>query len=189
MTFLGDNLPPLNPVPSEEWDLEGDVLASPVSQRVLAAARARPGLTLSEARDMLGMSWGSLYRHIARLESAGLVRLQTAGRRRLLFPVGETDTTVQPSVMEAAAFLRQPTGRMIATAVILRPGRSVPEIAEALSLTPRVVYHHVQRLLAMNLIASSSETRHRDLTPTPLLLAALEKSTGKSFAAPELRQS
>lgn len=162
------------------------MLASPVSQRLLTTARTRPGITLSEAREILNMSWGSLYRHLVRLEQAGLVRLQTAGRRRLLFPTGEVETVVQPSVMEAAASLRQPTSRMIATAIILRPGRSVPEIAHSLQLTPRVVYHHVQRLLQMGLIASSSQTRHRDLTPTPLLLVALEKVLGQPVAAPEL---
>lgn len=155
-------------------DPRPSILDSPMSQRLLAAARARPGLTLSEARDLLNTSWGSLYRHLVRLENAGLVRLEAAGRRRLLFPTGGVEAKVQPSVLQAAAFLRQPTSRLIATSIMEKPGRSVPEIAHALQLTPRVVYHHVQRLIMVGLITSSSQTRHRDLTPTAILPSALE---------------
>jgi DNA-binding MarR family transcriptional regulator len=171
---LGDTFPPPSDDAGEPVESPEAVLASPMSSRLLAAARARPGLTLTEARDALCTSWGSLYRHLVRLQKANLVRLQTVGRRRLLFPVGEVDVAVKPSVMEAVAFLRQPTARLIAVAIVLHPGQSVPDIARSLDLTARVVYHHVQRLLQMGLIHSSSQTRHRDLAPTQLLFDALE---------------
>lgn len=171
--------PPFPELEGEDPESAEAVLASPMSSRLLAVARGRPGLTLSEAREALCTSWGSLYRHLVRLQRAGLVRLQIVGRRRLLFPVGEVEVSVKPSVMEAAAFLRQPTARVIAVAIVLKPGQSVPDIAKSLSLTSRVVYHHVQRLLVMGLIQSSSQTRHRDLTPTQLLSDALEAAGSK----------
>ena len=155
-----------------------------MSQRLLAAARSRPGLTLSEARDAIGASWGSLYRHLQRLEAAGRVRMQTVGRRRLLFATGEAEPADQSSVMEGAALLRQPTARMVALSILMRPGRSVPEVAASLQLTPRVVYHHVQRLLSVGLIESSSQTRHRDLTPSARLAGALDVAENKVRVVP-----
>lgn len=177
-SFEAPRLPSPDPGEDDVADSVEAIMASPMCQRILALARARPGLTLSEARDSLATSWGSLYRHLARLERVGLIRMQTVGRRRLLFPSGAVEVSVKVGVMEAAAFLRQPTARLVAVAIVLRPGRSVPEIAESLQLTPRVVYHHVQRLLAMGLIKSSSETRHRDLCANQLLNEALDTASG-----------
>jgi DNA-binding MarR family transcriptional regulator len=153
---------------------------SPVTQRLLAAARARPGLTLSELRESVSMSWGSLYRLLQRLEAEGLVRYQVVGRRKLLFVAGEPEPLDQSAVMEAAAILRQPTARLVALSILMRPGRSVPEVAASLQLTPRVVYHHVQRLIAVGLILSSSQTRHRDLAPTHVLAGALDVAENKA---------
>ena len=160
--------------------LSGDAfLASPMTQRLLAAARARPGLTLSELRESISTSWGSLYRSLQRLEALGMVRYQTVGRRKLLFVAGDPEPSDQAVVMEAAAILRQPTARMVALSILMRPGRSVPDVAASLQLTPRVVYHHVQRLLAVGLIQSSSQTRHRDLAPSPKLSSALDVAENK----------
>lgn len=177
MTNPGDILPP-------PFEVVGAVsgeafFTSPVTQRLLAAARARPGLTLSELRESVNMSWGSLYRMLQRLESEGMVRYQVVGRRKLLFVAGEPEPQGQSVMMEAAAILRQPTARMVALSILMRPGRSVPEVAASLQLTPRVVYHHVQRLLAVGLIQSSSQTRHRDLGPAPVLAAALDVAENK----------
>ena len=172
MTGPGDKVPPTH---DPFAGLSGELLlASPMTQRLLAAAKARPGLTLSELREDISTSWGSLYRLLQRLEGMGMVRYQTVGRRKLLFLTGEPESSEQSNVMEAAAILRQPTARMVAVSVLMRPGRSVPEIAASLQLTPRVVYHHVQRLLAVGLIHSSSETRHRDLGPSSRLASALD---------------
>ncbi len=177
MTDIGDTFPPIQ-APGEPAS-EDILLSSPANQRILDAIRTRPGLTLSEAREMVNMSWGSLYRHLVRLEAAGLVRFQTVGRRRILFLTESEETLAQSPVAEAAALLRQPTARTVAVSILMRPGRSVPEVAASLQLTPRVVYHHVQRLLAVGLISSSSQTRHRDLTPSPMLARALDVAEDK----------
>lgn len=182
MTNPGDTFPPiLDPI---EVVSEDAFLAAPGTQRLLAAARARPGSTLSELREALTTSWGTLYRTLDRLEKAGVVRYQVVGRRKLLFVATEPPAGDASRVMQAAAILRQPTARTVAVSILLAPGRSVPEVAAALQLTPRVVYHHVQRLLEAGLISSSSPTRHRDLTPTAMLAEALDVAENKVRLTP-----
>ena len=58
-------------------------LADPTRRRLLVAIRSQPGLSTSElATQTKGMSRWGVMKHLAVLESAGLIQTMAQGRRR-----------------------------------------------------------------------------------------------------------
>lgn len=145
---------------------ESPIVSETVRERLLREVRDHPGLSLSELMTRLGIGWGTLHHHATALEAQRLVRIETAGRRRLVFPAGQSPMVAA----EARGLVYGGPARRIALALRDRPGQSILELCERTGNSPRAVYYHVKRLLEGGLLRSSSSTRHSDLEPTPLLL-------------------
>ena len=132
----------------------------------MSLVRDRPGLPLSELRRRAGMGWGVFDHHLQRLEREGLVQTVRAGRFRLVYPAGfPTD--------EDGALLNTPTTRRIALAILARPGISIRVMARDLGLSDRIVYYHVNRLVAAGLVRSTSQFHYRGLSGTGRLAGLL----------------
>lgn len=132
---------------------------SAVRTRILGTIQAQPGMTLSDLVTLLGLGWGSVYLHLQALEKEGAVTVQHAGRRRILF-AGDAHSPPE------AALLRGRSARVVAEAVLERPGVDVLGICDATGLSPRAVYYHVRRLAMAGLVESQARTRHAALQPT-----------------------
>lgn len=144
------------------------VLDDPLRRRIMKAIETAPGLPLSHLLTRLDVGWSTLYRELDQLEKAGLIKSRKRGRHCLVFPaVGENAPVKVP--LTQAILLQGKTAREIASRIAKKPGQDMETLAEHLDLSPRVVYYHLRRLVEGKLIKSSSTTRYRDLTPTPVL--------------------
>lgn len=165
----------IDPAPSSWVEVGPLVVPSPTTApsgpraTILALVAEQPGIALSELLAALGIGWGSLYHHIGKLQDAGAIEVRRKGRRSLVFPADGDSTRFG----DEQGLLRGATVRRVAQAVLEHPGRNVLEISDALSITPRTVYYHVNRLLKAGLIRSGSRTRHQALSPEPHLARLL----------------
>lgn len=146
------------------------VLASPQRQQIMALVTAQPGVPLGELMGRLDMGWGTIYHHVRIMTRAGLLRTETVGRRRLVFPCRwsrEADAVPY-------GLLKGRSARRIARSIIARPDQSVLDVCESTGESPRVVYYHVRRLIEAELLVSSSPTRRMGLRGTPKLEEILD---------------
>ena len=136
---------------------------------VLRLVRAHSGVPVSKLKAMSGLGWSALYRHLAKLEEARLVRTLRSPRQVLVLAVepGEPEEAIL-----ARAVLAKPAVAAVARA-IAEGARDVPTLAARCGVAERVVYQHVKRLREQGLVASSHPTRHQNLAATPRLLRLL----------------
>lgn len=153
-------------------------LQDPLRKRIYKAIEKAPGLPLSHLLTRLDVGWSTLYRELEVLEEAGLVRSRKKGRHCLVFPYEDEVATSVP--LSQTILLQGKTAREIAIRIAKKPGQDMEALAEHLDLSPRVVYYHLRRLVEGKLIKSSSTTRYRNLSPTPVLQELL-----KAFARRE----
>lgn len=146
------------------------VLASPARLRIYEVIRRRPGISMSELAREVGAFWTSAGIHVARLESAGLVRSLRVGRRRVL-----VSADLPELHLPFPAVLSEPACRVVALAIARNPGLRVWELGELTHMSDRAVYHHVKRLADTGLIESIRPSGYRGLTATPELLAWLSR--------------
>lgn len=148
------------------------LLASPARRRIYNAIRAEPGISMSEIARRVALSWTAAALHVDQLERAGIASSIHGGRRRALFAT-DIPLTISP---EAPALLAEPACRLVALAIIDRPGMRVWELCEETGTSERSAYHHVLRLTKAGLIASTNVRLYHGLTATPELLALLADS-------------
>lgn len=151
-------------------------LRNEVRRAIHDAVVARPGMGMRDLAAKVGLDWSSVHYHVQHLVAAGLLVTFPAGRRRLVYPasaVDGDDPAQRAAVLEA-------TTRRIAAAIAASPGTSATELVEDLKESPRVVYHHVRRLLDHGLVTAPSSASRRGLQPTPRLLALLAEHESRT---------
>ena len=147
--------------------------ARQVRERILAAVRAEPGLTVGDLQRALQVSQGTLHYHLLRLRAYGEVTCVPSGRRRLVFPASQAREDVD--LAAAVARLRGATARRIAEYLTRAAPASIADIAAALGARPRVIYYHVGHLLRAGLVTMTLTPRHRRFAPSLDLVRALER--------------
>ena len=155
---------------------ERELARAAIRERILQTVEREPGASPTRIVDALGIGWSTLYYHVKALEAAGRVRIVSAGRHTFLYPpgmVGDLKRSVQRSVLLGGR------ARLVAEEAARTPGHDVGSLAETLQVSPRVVYHHVRRLVEAGLLRSSMPRRYRDLAPTEPLLALLAEGFGE----------
>lgn len=159
--------------PKEDREAERAALR----ERILRAIEREPGASPTRLVEELGIGWSTLYHHVNALEAQGRVRASSAGRHTFLYPAGmagDPRLSVQRSVLAGGR------ARLVAAEAARVPGHDVGSLAEALGISPRVVYHHVRRLVEAGLLTSSMPRRYRDLAPTEPLRALLRQEGGSA---------
>lgn len=144
-----------------------------VSQEILRIIRERPGISMSELRARVSRGWGTVYYHVSRLTSSGLICVRRSGRRSVLYVTG---TGRSDAEIAARALLRGTTIHRVADHVARQPHSRIRDIAESLGESERVVYYHVKQLLSRGMLTSDSGTRRFGLRATPLLVLVLAES-------------
>ena len=150
---------------------------------ILEVIKAKPGIPVGELMDRLPLGGGTLYHHLTKLEQAGMIYFCTQGRRRLIYPA---NSRVPPDVVAVTGILRGKSARRIAVAIVKRGRTSIMEIGEMVADSPRVVYYHVQRLAQAGLVDRIYNQGRSDITPRPVLIAAVEAlpPEGEADSAP-----
>lgn len=138
-------------------------------ERILAAIRADPGLTLTELRRATRAGWGTLYHHVPGMERDGLVRVQKHRKFRVVF-------LSTGSHVPGERGLPGRTRRKVAMAVAQLGAATATGLEEATGLTRRVVYHHLKALRDAGWVERTRD--ERSFTATPKLRALLDKNPG-----------
>ena len=106
----------------------------------------RPGTSIRELADALGIQRTAVVHHLRILGRAGDVRSVRSGRRVLVFPAAASPFEGLLGLMRLRA-VQQLVGLVRA-----EPGLSVRGLARRMDVTPRAVRYHVQRLRGMGLL-------------------------------------
>lgn len=144
------------------WTRE-EALAHPLASRVIRILSLAPGLTAAQLLDATGAGWESLTLTLGRLERSGLLHAD-GSKRRVRFYAGVPFPHAQS--LDAREMLPQRTSRIIARKLLSKQWPSVRDLSDALGLSERVVYYHMQRFDAHGLILKRKPTRYHDFTGT-----------------------
>lgn len=140
-------------------------------ERLTRLLERHPGLPLGEAARRLGIAWGTLSYHVRLMDARREIFVQRVGRRTLLY----ASAPPLDELPELRALLREPATRKVAIAVARGRAAGVNALIERTGESPRVVYHHLKRLIDAGLVTSAAPRRHRGLAATPRLLALLRE--------------
>lgn len=144
--------------------LEGGVRA-----KIMELLRAEPGLGITDVRDRLAIGWGTAVHHLNRLEAAGLVVSQDAGRRRRFFlPQASAE------MRTALCVLSSSLNRRLLETVRARPGLTQTEVCEALGISAPLAHKYLARLIRDGFVASTRQWRAVRYYPSESAPAVLD---------------
>lgn len=154
-------------------ELDGSASLNEPSTRdkIEAAIRARPGITIRELARKAGTTWPNAKYHAVRLEMAGIIGTRAVGRHRVCFPVSGFDE----DLLKARAMLEEPTARKIALYLVEHQGIDRRQVMEGTQTSQRVAYYHLKRFLDMRLLEHANDELYGGLRPTTLLYNALRE--------------
>lgn len=115
---------------------------SPTRLAILEAARARPGVSLSDVARLIGKHASTIESNVHILHKAGLVRCERDGRRVRLFLAGELS---EEQLFRARLGEGAPILEAIRRGVKGRPGA----IARELGITRHAACYHLKRLVRL----------------------------------------
>lgn len=114
--------------------------------RLLALVAGRPGMSIRELAQALGVRRTAVVHHLRKLGAAGKVRCVRSGRRLLAFPAAATPYE------GLVGLLRLETVAALVAALRQDPSLSVRGLARRLDVTPRAVRYHLLRLESLGLL-------------------------------------
>lgn len=155
-----------------EWLLLGTVADAnhPRRARILAIVEEHPGVTLTQLREAVGCSWGTIHHHTHVLERRGRLRSEPVGRSRWFFL-----PTTAPPTRRGVALLRKGRVAELVRAIRERPGCMQRDLTEGLHLTRKVLRTYVDDLVAHGLVVERQHPRARTYHPTQALQALLDE--------------
>jgi predicted transcriptional regulator len=118
----------------------------PTRQRLVDEVARRPGSSIRELADALGVRRTAVVHHLRLLGRSGRVRCVRAGRRLLVFPQAESPFD------GLVGLVRLPTVHALLRALAADPSLSVRGLARAVGITPRAVRYHLLRLRNLGML-------------------------------------
>lgn len=117
--------------------------------RVYAHVKANPGAHPSAMASALGLGWGTIVYHLARLEESKLVTTRSAHARKCYFVVG---ADLDGAGRTAVAAMATDKARAIVDALRAEPGLSQKDLAARLGMSQALASWHVKRLVASGVL-------------------------------------
>lgn len=145
-----------------------DLLSDGVRPKIMEILRAEPGLGITDVCARLQIGWGTAVHHLTRLEGAGLLVSQDAGRRRRFFLPSESATR-----RTAVCVLSSELSRRLLEAIRARPGLSQTELCAALGISAPLAHKYLARLTGEQLVTTERQWRTVRYFPADSALAAL----------------
>ena len=157
-----------------------EMLDNRVRSAVFEHVRAHPGAHPSAIAQALGLGWGTVVYHLARLEETRLVVAKAGGHRKCYFVVGGD---LDAAGREAVAAMSGDKPRLIVDALRQEPGLSQKDLADRLGMSQALASWHVKKLVASGVLVSTREGRSNVLrvadgvpatraAPAPAVVAA-----------------
>lgn len=137
------------------------MLDNEARHKVYDHVRAHPGAHPSAIADALGLGWGTVVYHLARLEESKLVATKTANHRKCYFATG---SELGSDARAAVAAMSHDKAKLIVTAVRAAPGITQKELATRVGMSQALASWHVKRLVTSGVLLASREGRSNALT-------------------------
>jgi predicted transcriptional regulator len=141
--------------------MEDDPLALETRRRLYEAVRKAPGLGGREAQRAAGTGWGETVYHLERLTDAGLLHREQSGHQDHYFAA-----TVPIGDRSLLRLTRSASARHLLVALLEKPGRTVPDLAERTQLSPGRLSVHLRRLVETGIVRTGREGRLRTFEVT-----------------------
>jgi len=141
----------------------------PSQQRILDVVAARPGASVQQISEEVGLTRTSTLHHLRRLARRGAVLAVRQGRRLTHFPASIRESS-QHTLLGLMHVL---TARLLVEALAQDPEVSWRRLAQRLGVTPRAVRWHVRRLQEDGLLRVEGTGKLRHVTVLDEGLAAV----------------
>lgn len=115
--------------------------------------QAEPGISTKDIAERLGLAWGTVTHHLAKLEKRRFVVSKKYGKYRRFFANGHGGTEHKDQV----AVLRLDRTGDIATLIQRQPGLTQKAVSTALGVSSSTILWHVKRLEGAQLITKVRE--------------------------------
>lgn len=146
------------------------LLEDGVRPKIVDLLKAEPGLGITDVCQRLEIGWGTAVHHLTRLENAGLVTSQDAGRRRRFFLPGETAVR-----RTAVCVLSSDLNRRLLNLIQERPGLSQQEVCGALGISAPLAHKYLARLIRGEFVNAVRQWRTVKYYPSRTVPAVLDE--------------
>lgn len=140
--------------------LPGEMLDNEQRARVYERIRAQPGAHPSQIAEDLGLGWGTVVYHLARLEEGKLVTCKSYNNRKCYFAIG---SALDAQARTAVAAMGSDPARRIVEAVAASPGITQKDLASAVGISQALASWHVKRLVASGVLLAERAGRSNSL--------------------------
>lgn len=138
----------------------GEMLDNGQRARVYEHIRAQPGATPTQLAEALGLGWGTITYHLARLEEGKLVTSKSYHHRKCYFAIG---SDLDAAGRTAVAAMASDPARRIVEAVAAAPGITQKDVAARLDMSQALVSWHVKRLVGAGVLLTMKDGRSNTL--------------------------
>lgn len=142
-----------------------DMFENATRKGIADALRERPGRSIQELRDGLGIAWGTAVYHLERLEGAGLVVSHRTGNHRRYYMSGSPEARHR----DGMGVLEADTARRLAQAVMTEPGVTQKGLCARVGIRHPVASKYLKRMEQHMLVTTETRDRFRCYTPTSRL--------------------
>lgn len=154
-----------------------DPMDHPVRRHLVRRVRARPGRSVGELADLVGVDPSTVRYHLDVLEAAGRVRTVRRGRHRLAFPAdgggaagdgaAGGGAAGDGATGQEAALVKDPVRRRILAWLLDRRRIAQSRLRRDLGLAASTVSHHARRLREAGLVEAERSGREVLLSLVP----------------------
>lgn len=118
--------------------------------RIFALIRDVPGISTKDVADRLGLAWGTVTHHLAKLEKRRMVVSKKYGKYRRFFVNGAMPQVEQKDTL---AVLRVPATAEVAQFIQANPGWTQKHVSQALGVSSSTILWHVKRLEQVGVVS------------------------------------
>ncbi len=128
---------------------DDQILDDPNRAAIFTAIKGEPGVSTKDIADRLGLAWGTVTHHLAKLERRRFVVSKKYGKYRRYFVNGHAQGSPDK---DAVAVLKVARTAEVAEFIRGHPGVNQKLVGERLGLSASTVLWHVKRLMSANLV-------------------------------------
>lgn len=139
-------------------------------RRIFDEVRTRPGQSIAQIADVVGVSHSTASYHLERLSAFNLLAATQDGNKMRYFVNGGLFSEEERRVLSA---LSNGETRRVLSTILARPGSYRAELTHVLGVSSPTVNWHLSRLLASGLVAEEPRGRNRYLFADARRLKAL----------------
>ncbi|MEA3201245.1 MAG: hypothetical protein QOE90_2673 [Thermoplasmata archaeon] len=132
---------------------DDEILDDSNRSAIFRLIQQEPGISTKDIADRLGLAWGTVTHHLAKLEKRRFVVSKKYGKYRRFFANGEGGSHQK----DALAVLRVDRTGDVAALIRASPGMTQKAVSQALGVSSSTILWHVKRLEEVQLVTKVRE--------------------------------